>query len=415
MGFTASSGEEEITMTRRTRPIRVAGGALPVGPIRLGWVAWFQVGVAGCLLLLALSERFRVWALVLAAVVLLLAVPIRGRSGLGWAGAALSYPTRRRRGVLTAAEENAPGDPTVELLASLMPRLTLSEGFTHDQEPIGMAQLDGRWITVLAVRAEQQILTQLGQSDTLPVEVLVPLLSKAGIRLDSIQVLAHNSPGSGAMAQGSPALQAHQELLRGLPTAARRRILIAIRLDPAACPSAIDARGGGAVGAHRALAATAGRVIAALAERGFQMQALDAAQLGRTIAAVVTLRRPEDPGGPFWHDRWGHVRIGDSLHRSFVVTGWGATRGNVNPLDQLGNIRATAVTTSVTLSGSPDHPMLTGSVRVTTRNDLNDLKVAELQLRQAADQARVSLAPADGFQHAALVAGMPLGGPVNVR
>ena len=169
--------------------------------------------------------------------------------------------------------------------------------------------------------------------------------------------------------------------------------------------------GGGAIGAHRALAATATRVIAALGAEGFKMQSLDAPQMGRAIADTANLRRPEDGDGPFWAEEWNRLRVGDTTHRTFLVAGWGVSRGVGNPLDQLGNIRATAVTTSVTLTKAPTGAQLSGSVRITSGLDPQRLDLAERSLRSAATAAHIRLTDAQGYQHLAMIAGLPLGGP----
>ena len=441
---------------------RQGGGLLPVGPLRLGWIGWAELTVAA--VIIALLWRPADWYLAagVAAAGLLLAVPIRNRSALGWAAVGVRFLTRRRHGMVTA-DRPAPAAPTrsrrsvavspvartgpalprgaggvvvrsaapavprstdlavpdaVEagptgaLLSTLAPGLSVTATTSADGSPIGVVGLDGRWIVVLTLRSDQQLVARVGETDTVPLHVAVPLLDTAGIRLDSIQLVVLNSPGSSALPEQSPALTSHLELLGGLPTAARRRVLVAVRMDPLVSPRAIDARGGGMDGIRRAMAASAARAVAAFGEAGFEMRTLNAAETATAIASVSGLPRPDGPGVP-WADRWSSLDVGPLSHRSYAVTRW-AGRAGQNPLDQLGNIRARAVSTSINLAGTAHRPVLTATVRITAAGR-DELGAAQGQLLRTARLVHLGLAPADGYQREAFVAGLPLGGPQGSR
>jgi type VII secretion protein EccE len=335
-----------------------------------------------------------------------MAPPVAQPSASGAASTAAATPS-------AAARDDEMAEPAAALLGALVPGLRVASTSTHDAQPVGLIGLNGMWTVVLTVRSDQQIVARVGEADTLPLDALVPLLSTAGIILDAIQVVVINSPGSASLPENSAALASHLELLGGLPTAARRRVFVALRLDPLSCPQAIHARGDGVVGAHRAMAATAARAVSALAEAGFEMRTMHAAETASAIAAVAGLHRPDLGPGSEWADRWADVSIGSLLHRSFVVTGWGAAppgENPVNPLDQLGNIRARAVSTSVSISGTPQNPQLTATVRATAATAA-ELSAAELQLLRTAELVKLDLGPSNGFQYEAFVAGLPLGGP----
>ena len=288
----------------------------PIGPLRLGWIGWAELTVAA--VIVALLWRPGDWYLAggVAAAGLLVAVPVRNRSALGWAAVGVRFLTRRRQGMLSAEQpatapaartrrprdraavpggphraragprggrrrgaqrgsrrsavrrartcpDAAEAEPTAAMLGYAR-RRDLGEATTSaDGAPVGVVRIGGRWTVVLTVRSDQQLVARVGEADTAPLHVAVPLLDTAGIRLDSIQLVVLNSPGSSALPEQSAALTSHLELLGGLPTAARRRVLVALRLDPLDCPKAIEARGGGMAGIRRALAASAARAVAA--------------------------------------------------------------------------------------------------------------------------------------------------------
>ncbi len=379
----------------------------------LSWIIWAQLALAAVLLAMFWQPRNHYLAIGSSLTAVALAIPIGGRSALGWLGIATAFALRRRSGRMVVDIAGRTTDLTTPAshLATLIPGLSLVTTDTHDDVPVGLVGLRGSWTVVLAVRPDQQIVARVGEADTLPIDSLLPLLDVAGIALDSIQVVVHNSPGSSALPENSAGRISHLELLGGLPTAARRRVLIALRLDPGSCPQAIAARGGGVLGAHRALAATAARAIAALAEAGFQMQTMNATETVNAIAAVAGLHQPDLTDEARWTERWSQVSIGPLIHRSFLVSGWGTSPSTGNPLDQLGNIRALAVSTSVTLTGTPQHTLVTGTVRITTSNEPADLNTAEQHLRRTAERIGIELTNAHGCQHDALLAGLPLGGP----
>ena len=464
MGSTAIS-----RVPRTARPIRVVGGALPVGWV-LGWTIRIEVALVAALLLLSWQTDSPILAGGMVLVAAAMVIPLDHRSALGWLAAGIAFRLRPRAN-LTARRSHevnvardmrapttdlvnepaerpegaslstvglatsqrfairprevsqgttdpnrtldaTPGRRIAEFLSELIPGLTFATAVAHDGTPVGVACRGGMWTVVLTARSDQQIVVRVGETDTLPIDALVPLLGTAGIRLDSIQAVVITSPVSAALMGDSPALRSHLELLGGLPTAARRRVFVALRLCPLACAAAVQARGGGPIGAQRAVVATAGRAIGLLAEAGIEMRHTSSAEIAAVIADVAGL----SPFGPMglvpWTERWSSFQVGRVVHRSFGVQRWGRrdTGPPVNALDRLGNAPARSVSTAVTVTGSPDDPGICATVRICADNQVN-LEMATRQLLQAADRERLKLLSSNGFQHGAFVAGLPLGGP----
>src|SRR5699024_1922992 len=155
-------------------------------------------------------------------------------------------------------------DNRVNLLRLALPDLVVTQSKDHEHQAVGLAWHDGTWTAILLVEPTPAMITPAGSAPGIPVSALVPCLEDRGVVLDSIQMTWHCYPGSAALPADSPALSSYMEVLGPLPAAARRTTWVAIRLDPKRCPAAIRERGGGVIGAHRALIGALSRVSNAL-------------------------------------------------------------------------------------------------------------------------------------------------------
>jgi type VII secretion protein EccE len=229
--------------------------------------------------------------------------------------------------------------------------------------------------------------------------------------LDAIQVIWHCYPGSAALPITSPALASYLEVLGPLPAAARRTTWIAVRLDPRRCPAAIGERGGGVVGAHRALIGALSRVRSALEGRGVPTRPLDADELLRAgISAAELMGASRANARVGLRERWTGVTAAGIGHASYAITNWPRGR-NVNSINALTGVRALSATVamSVSPSGEDGQVGLRGLVRVSARtpSELND---ANQRLHAIAGRLNVSLTPLRGLEAAGLAATLPLGG-----
>ncbi|MGH3878489.1 MAG: type VII secretion protein EccE, partial [Actinophytocola sp.] len=198
---------------------------------------------------------------------LVAAIRWRGRWFTQWIKLTLKYAFRQHTRVsrpttpvtIDSISDNegtqvtGPEDPRVSLLRLAVPDLVVAHGNDHERRPLGLAWHEGTWTAVLLVDPAPALVTQVGVSPNLPLGALAPCLEDRGVVLDAIQVIWHCYPGSAALPSNSPALASYMEVLGPLPAAARRTTWVAIRLDPRRCPAAVRERGGGVLGAHRAL------------------------------------------------------------------------------------------------------------------------------------------------------------------
>lgn len=398
---------------------RTSGAGL--GPLPLTSLVVLEVGLAAGLLLLAIDPGLR-W--VAAGVfVIVAAVSLtrwRGRWLAQWADITVRYLARSHDRTLPAQEPSAGDeeessvvgaeDPRVALLQLVVPDLVIARGTDHEREPLGLAWHEGTWTAVLQVDAASSLVTPVGGSPNLPMGALVPCLQDRGVLLDAIQVIWHCYPGSTALPPSAPALSSYLEVLGPLPAAARRTTWVVVRLDPRRCPAAVRDRGGGVVGAHRALIGALSRVRNALAARGVPTRPLDTDLLLRAGISAAELTSVAGSGRAVaLRERWTGVTAGGVGHTSYAVTGWPAT-GGAHSLNALTGVRALSATVALSISPSGEDTAvgLRGLVRVSARNPA-ELEAADHRLQSISGRLGVSLTPLRGLQAAGLAGTLPLG------
>ncbi|MCA1655474.1 MAG: type VII secretion protein EccE, partial [Pseudonocardiaceae bacterium] len=283
------TGPPRPAMSARRRTRGASLGALPVVNVVV-----LEVAVAIGLVLLAIDVDLVYVAIGIALIGLVIAViRSRGRWFTQWIGLTFGYALRSHarlskptnpisiEGIVEAdvTPVTGPDDPRVSLLRLAVPDLVVAHGVDHERRPLGLAWHEGTWTAVLLVDPAPGLVTQLGGSPNLPLGALAPCLEDRGVVLDAIQVIWHCYPGSAALPPNSPALASYMELLGPLPAAARRTTWVAVRLDPRRCPAAVRERGGGVLGAHRALIGALSRVRNALESRGVPTRPLDPDEL----------------------------------------------------------------------------------------------------------------------------------------
>jgi type VII secretion protein EccE len=418
-GQPAAPARAAITAHRRT--IGASLGALPV----LNLVV-IEVGLAVALILLAIDvvmmRYVAIGVLVLALIIALLRWS--GRWFTQWVRLTLRYMFRshsRTVNPVPPVDETAapaeteavigPEDARVNLLRLVVPDLVVAQGADHERRQVGIAWHDGSWTAVLLVEPMPALITQVGATPNLPLGALAPCLEDRGVVLDAIQVIWHCYPGSASLPITSPALASYLEVLGPLPAAARRTTWIAVRLDPRRCPAAISERGGGVVGAHRALIGALSRVRSALEARGVPTRPLDPDELlrsGVSAAELVGAARANLRVG--LRERWTGVTTAGIGHASYAITHWPKGR-NMSSINGLTGIRALSSTVAMSISPSGEEGQvgLRGLVRVSARTP-GELHEANQRLHAMAHKLNVSLTPLRGLQVSGLAATLPLGG-----
>ncbi|HEV7647340.1 MAG TPA: type VII secretion protein EccE [Actinophytocola sp.] len=388
-----------------------------------------EVAVAiGLVLVTIQNTRVTVYMAIGIALVGLLVAAIRwrGRWFTQWIKLTLKYAFRQHTRVSRpttpvsidsiADEEQGtqvtgPDDPRVSLLRLAVPDLVVAHGSDHERRPLGLAWHESTWTAVLLVDPAPALVSQVGSSPNLPLGALAPCLEDRGVVLDAIQVIWHCYPGSTALPPNSPALASYMEVLGPLPAAARRTTWVAVRLDPRRCPAAVRERGGGVLGAHRALIGALSRVRNALESRGVTTRPLDPDELlkaGISAAELTAVAGSNQRVG--LRERWSGVTAAGVGHASYAITGW--SRGKTaQSLNALTGVRALSSTVAVSVSpGIEDNQVgMRGLVRVSARTP-GELDYADGRLSAISDRLGITLTPLRGLQVAGLAATLPLGG-----
>lgn len=409
-----------VHVKARRRPAGATLGALPITNLVV-----FEVGVAIGLIVLAIDLSLVYVALGVAVLGLIVALLYwRGRWFTQWVGLTLRYMFRTHGRVaepVHVEDEPEPEegetrvldgeDARVNLLRLAVKDLVVTETVDHDRKPVGLSWHDGAWTAVLLVDPFPALVHQTGSAPSLPLGALAPCLSDRGVVLDAIQVIWHCYPGSAALPSGAPALASYLEVLGPLPAAARRTTWIAVRLDPRRCGKAISERGGGVIGAHRAVIGALSRVRSALDRRGVRTRPLGPDELlkaGISAAELNAVAGSERRVGLTEH--WSSVTAAGIGHASYAVTGW--PKGRVaSSINALTGVRALSSTVAMSIgpSGVDDQVGLRGLVRVSARNP-KELSDADTRIEKTAEQLGMTLAPLRGLQAAGLAGTLPLGG-----
>ncbi|WP_236789481.1 type VII secretion protein EccE [Amycolatopsis sp. GM8] len=381
-----------------------------------------EIGVAIGLILLSINKSLLYVAIGVAAVALLIAIMRWGGTWFTrWLGLTMRYTFRSHDRTATPPPPNVepnqdesvtgPEDARVSLLRLVVPDLVVAHGIDHERGAVGLAWHDGTWTAVLLVEPTPALITQAGGAPSLPLSALAPCLEDRGVVLDSIQAIWHTYPGSAALPSESPALSSYMEVLGPLPAAARRTTWVAIRLDPRRCPAAVRERGGGVVGAHRALIGALSRVRNALESQGVPTRPLDPDELLRAgISAAELASVAGNDGRIGLRENWTSATAAGIGHASYAVTSW--PKGKITTsLNALTSVRALSATVALSISPADDEGQigLRGVVRMSARNP-RELGAANDRLSTLADRAGVSLRPLRGLQIEGLSATLPMGG-----
>jgi len=210
---------------------------------------------------------------------LILVVPLAGRSLPRWALARLDYWRDRRRRPATL-----PWTP-----------------FDHEETggtAMGLSW-DGRTLTSL-IRIDDappslHVLTPGAavSGAMVPMGLLADCLRTFDVALQSVDVISKGSRSAG----GGHLAAVYDAVLGPLPAVARRSVWVVVRLDPARCPDAVTARGGGWEGALRTADVATRRVANRLRDAGIPASTTTAAEMahaGAELAGNVDLGAIEE-------------------------------------------------------------------------------------------------------------------------
>ncbi len=396
------------------------------GPLPVTNLVLLEVGLAIGLILIAIDQSLVYVAIGIAGVMLILAfLRWGGQWFTQWAGLTARYTLRSHDRVVVppaptdvetlAAQDDdkviGPDDARVSLLRLAVPDLVVAQGRDHEHQEVGFAYHDGTWTAVLLVEPTPALITQAGGAPSLPLSALAPCLEDRGVVLDSIQMTWHCYPGSAALPADSPALASYMEVLGPLPAAARRTTWVSVRLDPKRCPAAVRERGGGVMGAHRALIGALSRVRNAMESHGVPTRPLSPDELLRAGISAAELTGVAGSNSRVrMQERWTGVTAAGIGHASYAITGW--PKGKINTtLNALTSVRALSATVAMSISPSDEENRigLRGVVRISARNP-RELDASDQRLTSVSERIGVTLTPLRGRQAAGFSATLPMGG-----
>lgn len=364
-----------------------------------------ELALAACLAAIDKALLLIVAPMALASVALVL-----GRRNGRW----LVDNWRMRRDFKVRAEPPRPeqiGDPRLAVLRELQPALGLTEATDRTGAQVGIFG-DGRcWSALLAVEAAESGRGAVGGSTPLPLHVVADALRTRDVHMAAVQILTHTIPAPAAeLSEDSPCVRSYRSLSPHV-IPARRFTWVVLRLDPLRCPEAVVARGGGAVGAHRALLGTMSRLVTALDVAGVPARPVAADE----ALNVLTLTAGISPGRyselprrtrEFW-DSWA---ADDTVQACFWVRRWPrpAHAQDVGLLARLGDVRGAFTTVSLTMTGQEERGVHFRAVVRVAGTSREELAHIVTELHGAAADAR--LTRLDGEQLPAVLETLPLGG-----
>jgi type VII secretion protein EccE len=399
-----------------------------------GTVALRPVGTARIVGLVVAS-------LLMVAMVVATAVPVRGRWLYEWALIRLrlrrSGPRPARSAVAPQVSVAAPGqlsgpgsgpavapDVTAAINlpaldgapgvagASALPTLEILEVTDRAGARHGLVRVTQGWAAVLQVPTDHDVVS-VGEADlvqpaVMPWSVLAAALDDRGVRLQAVQVvrLVSAAPTVG-FEQPGPLVESYALRAGGAPC--RQRLYVALRLRPQDCPQAVAARGGGDEGAARALISAVARLRQQLSRHGIQAAPLNREQVEFAVRTVLSasaqdaVANPTDPRG------WKAWYADGRSHVAFALSRWSAATDPAALLAELEAVPVSACITSTTLVQSPHRPVsLSATVRlVCSPDDRDRVRTMVAGLCRA---RRVVALPLDGEHRRAALATLPLAG-----
>jgi type VII secretion protein EccE len=272
---------------------------------------------------------------------------------------------------------------------------------------------DGQsWVGVVAVEPAEELVPRAQRTPWLPVPVLAEALTVDDIALAGVQVLRYTAPAPTAMLPARSPAAGSYALLNVWRTPASQHVWVALRLDPALCPDAVQVRGGGQEGGQRAVKRCVARVLELLDSAGVHARALDEESLRSVLALCGGTRPvPAPPGTRRTDESWTQWKGDGTVHVAWWVRSWPARGAPMQALvDAVAGVPALAVAVSLAL-----HPVQTegarfrGFVRLSATTPAAAGTAAAV-LERAAGAAGFALYRLDGEQALGMLATLPLGG-----
>ncbi len=314
----------------------------------------------------------------------------RGRWLFTWVEVALRFWRRSDR---VAERPGALVDPSAtQTFEAFTDRSGTSWGFLTDSRG---------WSVVLAAESLDLAVVSTPELPKLSVQTIIDGLGGHDVRLAAVQILTRVTPAPSPLVDPrSPVATSYAEASGG-QAVAHQSTWVTLRLDPALCPAAVAARGGGAPGAQRALAALAARLVAAVAPV-VRLRPLGPDDV-RTAYAVAL-----GGNGDIREESWSGVTTHDAVHTGQAILSLGQLDES-RLVRELSRVPFLAAAVATTL-----YPGVAGYVSgrsvLRTAALPADLEKLEVVLKDLTDSFGVRLRRLDGEHGLALAETVALGG-----
>ena len=419
------------TQRRRSAPAASAADRLPtsrgatvragfqprpgrLGPVLLIRLIFLEAALA--LVLAPILTGKTMWLAGTAPFAVLSVIGMLGGSKGRWLGQASQVrgEYRERREVRAGLPG---GEAALAPLRETYPGLRTSTLSSRNGEPVGMIG-DGTFLTaVIRVAARHEPLRDARRTSPLPLGVVTSVLNDPQLSASCVQIVTHTQPAPNQqLPPHALAVRSYQMLAGDVP--AQRTIWVAVRMDPQECAMAIEARGGGVLGAQRSLLTLAQRVASEIEGAGFESMLLSEPELisALGIACVVNPMVGTAPGTTQTARRTAESkrtwRCDDRWHTSYWVDRLPPLAGDTTPdlVAGLTGLPTLSTTLAVTATrGIGEAIGFSVHVRTSARSEAQ-LTEAAKALEQRADKLGASLSRLDGEQLPGLIATIPLGG-----
>ena len=346
-------------------------------------------------------------------VALLCVIGALGGSRGRWLGASRQVHADYRE--RQAQRRPATGESALAPLRETFPALRTATVATRGGEPVGVIG-DGTFLTaVIQLDSRNEPLREPRQSHPLPVGAVAPALSDTQVPVASVQLISHTRPAPAPhLPRQSLSVRSYQALGGDVP--ALRTTWAAVRLDPEQAQGAVEARGGGQVGAQRALLTAVQRVASQLEGAGFDATILSEPELITALGTACMITQVAVNPSATAHRRTEETKRYWRCDGGWHTTYWMdkpptlSERTSPDFFAAVGSLPALATSVAVNLSkGTGDAVAFSCFIRISAGSE-NQLTEAGKQLEQRAGQAGAGLTRLDGEQLPGLVATVPLGG-----
>jgi type VII secretion protein EccE len=348
--------------------------------------------------LLVLSRSY-ILAAILVLVVLVLAVPIKGHSVLGWVRQRWRYA---RRKPTPKVRDDVPLD--LVPLAEWVPGLSVSQTSAGRSGELGVIADGQAWTAVLALVSDDDLLADKGEK--IDLDALSGLTVQDDIVFAGVQVVTYTVPAPTTVLLGgqSMAATAYLEISKEPPPPTMRRTWLCLRLDPRLCLEAVALRGANHDGIYGTLRFGLHRVQSALKRQGIETRALSPLEIYEVLS--LTSGSGPEGGKNRSKENWVTWSCDGLVHKGCMVRRWGRTASSgYQALQQaVGRAPVLFAVTSYTLAPNRS---ASGGVRLVAPSA--EAAAAAADVVESSLRGEVAFGPPSGDQVPTMLATIPLG------